>query len=183
MLEKKPSAESPRLRDPLKKDGAQNHTLVVTHVMQPMTREDLEKKTAAEPQNISAWLHLGYRCKQEKKFRQAVESFKQARRLDPASPKPDLFLGTVFKAMGHVDKAIHYCRKALALDPNLPEAYYNLACYFSLKENAPASLEHLERCYRLGFRDFEWVYRDPDLAFMRGRTNWFALINKVSEFR
>ena len=144
----------------------------------PLSLADLEKKVQLEPRNFSALLRLGYRYKQEKMLAQAEQAFKKAQQMKPDSAQPHLFLGTIYKAQGQLDQAIFHCRQALEAEPGLPEAYYNLACYYSLKANAVAALENLERSYQLGLRDAEWVHKDPDLIFLRGRTNYLAVIKK-----
>ncbi|MBU6402312.1 MAG: hypothetical protein KGS61_18500, partial [Verrucomicrobia bacterium] len=44
---------------------------------------------------------------------------------------------------------------------------YNLACSYSLTCQFEAAVRALERALTLGYRDFEWLARDPDLDRLR----------------
>lgn len=63
--------------------------------------------------------------------------------------------------------AIEEFKKALALDPNDISIHFNLACTYSLNEEADKALEHLDRAVTLGFTDFKRIKEHDALAFVR----------------
>jgi len=63
--------------------------------------------------------------------------------------------------------AIEEFKQALALDPNDISIHFNLACTYSLNEEADKALEHLDRAVTLGFTDFKRIKEHDALAFVR----------------
>lgn len=63
--------------------------------------------------------------------------------------------------------AIEEFKKALALDPNDISIHFNLACTYSLNEEANKAFEHLDRAVSLGFTDFKRIKEHDALAFVR----------------
>ena len=50
------------------------------------------------------------------------------------------------------------------LEPDNPLVFYNLACSYSLTEQFDRAALALEKAFGLGYRDFNWLAKDPDLA-------------------
>jgi TM2 domain-containing membrane protein YozV len=63
--------------------------------------------------------------------------------------------------------AIEEFKKALALDPNDISIHFNLACTYSLNEEADKAFEHLDRAVTLGFTDFKRIKEHDALAYVR----------------
>lgn len=63
--------------------------------------------------------------------------------------------------------AIEEFKKALTLDPNDISIHFNLACTYSLNEEADKALDHLDRAVTLGFTDFKRIKEHDALAFVR----------------
>src|SRR5579859_1351979 len=53
------------------------------------------------------------------------------------------------------------------LRPGDPTVHYNLACSYSLTRRFKLAFAALNRALDLGYRDFKWLARDPDLALLR----------------
>src|SRR5580692_4754460 len=53
------------------------------------------------------------------------------------------------------------------LEPNSPLVFYNLACSYSLADRVERAALALEKAIRLGYSDFKWLVRDPDLKKLR----------------
>jgi len=53
------------------------------------------------------------------------------------------------------------------LRPGDALVYYNLACSYSLTEQFESAAAALNRALDLGYRDFKWLSKDPDLAKLR----------------
>ncbi|TWI68108.1 tetratricopeptide repeat protein [Desulfobotulus alkaliphilus] len=59
----------------------------------------------------------------EERFEEALISFKQAEKDDPASSITAFYLGLTFKQTGDYEKAVRHYRKALILKPRINDAY------------------------------------------------------------
>jgi tetratricopeptide (TPR) repeat protein len=58
-------------------------------------------------------------------------------------------------------------RRLSRLDPRNPLTFYNLACSYSLTGRLDRAASALEKALSLGYRDFKWLARDPDLRKLR----------------
>lgn len=65
------------------------------------------------------------------------------------------------------DGAIDDFQKALSIDPKDVAVYFNLACAYSLNENAAKAFENLDKAVELGFNDFKRIKEHDALAFLR----------------
>lgn len=48
-----------------------------------------------------------------------------------------------------------------------PLVHYNLACSYSLTDQIEQAAAALEKAISLGYRDFKWLAKDPDLCNLR----------------
>ena len=63
--------------------------------------------------------------------------------------------------------AIEDFKKSLQLAPKDVATHFNLACAYSLTEDAEKSFQHLEQAAQCGFRDFQKIKEHQALAFLR----------------
>ncbi len=66
-----------------------------------------------------------------------------------------------------VDKALQAFEQARQIDPQNPAIHFNLACAYSLLEQADKAFAHLDTAVALGFDDFERIKTHEALAFLR----------------
>jgi tetratricopeptide (TPR) repeat protein len=100
-----------------------------------------QKVLTRQPANSLARINLGYICLKKRIFGEAIEHLSRAIRLDndrKATLYAHFYLGLVYSEREMYDDAEMFYRKALALGPNLVEAYYELgrALWFSGKKGA-----------------------------------------------
>lgn len=100
-----------------------------------------QKVLARQPANSLARINLGYICLKKRIFGEAIEHLSRAMRLDndrKATLYAHFYLGLVYSEREMYDDAEAFYRKALALGPNLVEAYYELgrALWFGGKKGA-----------------------------------------------
>ncbi len=81
------------------------------------------------------------------KAAEAVEHFREAARLDPASASPHYNIGTIARALGDTPQAIAEFREAVRLDPSDAEAIGSLA--WLLATASSASLRNPGEALRL----------------------------------
>ena len=63
--------------------------------------------------------------------------------------------------------AIEEFKKSLEIAPTDVATHFNLACAYSLTENADMAFRHLELAVAHGFKDFKKIEQHPALAFLR----------------
>lgn len=76
-----------------------------------------------------------------------------------------------FKEFDYQGAVESFC-KSLEIQPHDVATHFNLACSYSLLENAPKAMFHLQRSVELGFKDFERIQHHDALAFLRIQDNW-----------
>lgn len=86
----------------------------------------LQDAVALEPDFAPAHFYLGLLFQEEGRLAEALDSLKTALRYDP-SPTNYTVTGVVQTKLDLVDEAQRSFRKAITLDPDYEEAYYNLA--------------------------------------------------------
>jgi hypothetical protein len=67
------------------------------------------------------------------------------------------------------------------LRPDDALVQYNLACSCALTEQPEAAVAALHRALDLGYRDFNWLRRDPDLRGLRKHPLFKSVRAKVRE--
>jgi hypothetical protein len=75
-----------------------------------------------------------------------------------------------------LDAAGALLEAAIAVGPVEPEMHYDLACVRSLQGDAKRGLEELDRALNAGYRSWDWIDKDPDLAAVRGDRGFSALL-------
>ena len=90
---------------------------------------NFQKVLARDPQNALARINVGYICLKKRIFGEAIEHLSRAIRLDndkKATLYAHFYLGLVYLERDMYEDAQTFFQKALALGPNLIEAYYEL---------------------------------------------------------
>ena len=73
--------------------------------------------------------------------------------------------------------AIEEYTKGLALSPNDKVLHFNMACAYSLTEDADKSMYHLSKAIENGYNDFDTLRTKDDLAFLRVQPEFQELVN------
>lgn len=69
--------------------------------------------------------------------------------------------------------------QAIKLDPCYIDAFYNVACIKSLKQDYKAAKIYLESAINCGFSDIDFAREDPDLELFRNQVEWNELLGSV----
>jgi tetratricopeptide (TPR) repeat protein len=69
-------------------------------------------------------------------------------------------------------------RRLIALKPNDPVAYYNLACSYALLKKPDLAIKTLRRAVELGYHDFRYMLQDKDLGSIRGDPRFQQLLRE-----
>jgi tetratricopeptide (TPR) repeat protein len=76
-------------------------------------------------------------------------------------------LGDHYTQRGRYMEGLEVDEKLAHLEPGNPLVFYNLACSYSLTERFEQAAAALEKSLNLGYRDFNWLAKDPDLRKLR----------------
>jgi hypothetical protein len=76
-------------------------------------------------------------------------------------------LGDAYTKRGRYKDGLWVDLKLSKLRPQDGTIHYNLACSYSLLEQSDDCLAALAKAVQLGYREFSFMNKDPDLAFIR----------------
>jgi serine/threonine protein kinase/Tfp pilus assembly protein PilF len=82
-------------------------------------------------------------------------------------------------ALGEREQGLKWARRALEVEPDEPMLLYNVACIYSLAEEADAALQCLERAIDGGFAHRDWIRRDSNLDLVRADPRYAAILAKL----
>ena len=85
----------------------------------------------------------------QKKYKEAIEEFTAAVKIDPFNPVLYSNLGYAYYDSGDPEKAFEYQKKALDLDPQFANAHYGVALLYKKLGNAAAAKEHWKEYLRI----------------------------------
>ena len=73
-------------------------------------------------------------------------------------------LGDHYTQRGRYAEGLKVDERLARLEPHNSLVFYNLACSYSLTDQFDRAVLALEKALQLGYRDFTWLAKDPDLA-------------------
>ena len=88
-------------------------------------------------------------------------------RRDPDFVDALQLLGDHYTQRGRYTEGLRVDERLARLEPQSSLVFYNLACSYSLTEQFDRAVFALEKALQLGYRDFRWLARDPDLRKLR----------------
>ena len=104
-------------------------------------------------------------------------------RRDPNYVEALQMLGDHYTQRGRISEGLKVDERLARLEPLNPLVFYNLACSYSLSGEMDHAVDALEKALQLGFRDFDWLARDPDLKKLRSHVAFDDLKNKIRQLK
>ena len=104
-------------------------------------------------------------------------------RRDPQYVEALQMLGDHYTQRGKPDHSLRVDRQLSRLQPGNPLVFYNLACSHSLNGEVDRAAEALEKALALGYRDFEWLARAPDLSHLRQHPLYRNIESKIRKIK
>lgn len=92
------------------------------------------------------------------------------------------FRGVVNLMLGKLDEGEADLQRAIEINPKTAEAHYNLACLYSVRNNTELALMSLDNALKNGFKDTDYLFHDPDLAFLRNVKEFNEVLAKNKIF-
>jgi tetratricopeptide (TPR) repeat protein len=88
-------------------------------------------------------------------------------RRDPEYIEALQLLGDHYTQRGKYEQGLKVDERLSRLEPRNPLVFYNLACSYSLIGEVDQAANALDMALGLGYRDFKWLAKDPDLKTLR----------------
>ena len=104
-------------------------------------------------------------------------------RRDPDYVDALQLLGDHYTQRGLFNEGLKVDERLARLEPQNPLVFYNLACSYSLTDQFDRAMLSLEKALLLGYRDFNWLAKDPDLKKLRAQPAYRELREKISELK
>ena len=104
-------------------------------------------------------------------------------RRDPNYVEALQMLGDHYTQRGRISEGLKVDERLARLEPSNPMVFYNLACSYSLSGELDQAVDALEKALQLGYRDFEWLAKDPDLKRLRSHVAFDDLKNKIRQLK
>jgi tetratricopeptide (TPR) repeat protein len=86
---------------------------------------------------------------------------------DPGYVDALQLLGDHYTQRGRYLDGLKVDERLAHLEPDNALVFYNLACSYSLTDQFDRAVTALEKALQLGYRDFSWLAKDPDLRKLR----------------
>ena len=100
-------------------------------------------------------------------------------RRDPNYVDALQLLGDHYTQRGRFTEGLNVDERLARLEPQNPVVFYNLACSYSLTEHFDRAAEALEKAILLGYKDFAWLTKDPDLKKFRTQPVYREILKKI----
>jgi len=104
-------------------------------------------------------------------------------RRDPDYVDALQLLGDHYTQRGRIDEGLKVDERLSLLEPRNPLVFYNLACSYSLSGDFDLAATALEKALALGYRDFDWLAKDPDLKSLRAHVAFEDLRTKIRQMK
>lgn len=104
-------------------------------------------------------------------------------RRDPNYVDALQLLGDDYTQRGRFTEGLKVDERLVQLDPENALVFYNLACSYSLTDQFDRARLALERALSLGYRDFAWLAKDPDLKKFRQQPAFQELKEKIRQLK
>lgn len=104
-------------------------------------------------------------------------------RRDPDYVDALQLLGDHYTQRGRYTDGLKVDERLARLEPGSAVVFYNLACSYSLTDQFDRAALSLGKALDLGYRDFSWLARDPDLKKFRQQPAYDEIRAKIRQLK
>lgn len=127
-----------------------------------------------------AYSEMGRKDDEKKARLRALELIGRTLGVNPDDARARYMGAASFAALGEKAKATEWANLALRSSEDEPMIFYNAACTFAVLEEHDRAIDLLERAVQLGWGDRAWMANDSDLASLRGKPRFQALLTSLN---
>ncbi len=104
-------------------------------------------------------------------------------RRDPGFVEALQVLGDAYTKRGKFDAGLEIDEQLSKLCPKDPMVFYNLACSYALTKRQEQAAVALARAIEVGYSDFKWLMKDPDLESLRKHPAFDKVLTKLKRVK
>lgn len=104
-------------------------------------------------------------------------------RRDPRYVEALQLLGDNYTKRGRYSEGLGVDERLAELEPGNPLVFYNLSCSYSLLDRCEDAANALEKALSLGYRDFKWLVKDPDLKKLRAHARYKKIRAEIKRLK
>jgi tetratricopeptide (TPR) repeat protein len=104
-------------------------------------------------------------------------------RRDPQYVDALQLLGDNYTRRGRFEAGRDVDEHLARLRPDDALVHYNLACSYSLTDQFDRAAAAIDKALDLGYRDFKWLARDPDLEKLRAHPLYLGLQTRIRKLK
>jgi tetratricopeptide (TPR) repeat protein len=104
-------------------------------------------------------------------------------RRDPDYVDALQLLGDHYTQRGRFTEGLQVDERLARLQPEEPLVFYNLACSYALTDQFDRATHALDQALNLGYRDFTWLAKDPDLQKLRQQPVYRGIEDKIRRMK
>jgi tetratricopeptide (TPR) repeat protein len=104
-------------------------------------------------------------------------------RRDPNYVDALQLLGDHYTQRGRFTEGLKVDERLAQLDSENALVFYNLACSYSLTDQFDRAALALEKALNLGYRDFAWLAKDPDLKKFRAQPAYDEIKARIHQLK
>jgi tetratricopeptide (TPR) repeat protein len=104
-------------------------------------------------------------------------------RRDPNYGEALQLLGDHYTRRGRYVEGLKVDECLARLEPGNPLVFYNLACSYTLTDDFDRAAIALEKAINFGYRDFNWLAKDPDLRKLRAQPIYRDIQAKIRQMK
>jgi hypothetical protein len=112
----------------------------------------------------------------EGSFEAARRRFLEAIEIDDGMPESFNGVGVTWRMRNDLGRALEWYKRALVVDPDFGDAYYNMACVYALQGQKELALRYLQIAALNGYATGDGIDADPDLESLRTDPAYRALV-------
>jgi len=112
-----------------------------------------------------------------------IEFMEGVVRRDPRYVEALQLLGDNYTKRGRFSEGLGVDERLAELEPENPLVFYNLGCSYSLLDRYDDAADAIEKALKLGYRDFTWMSRDPDLKKLRGHARYKRIRERIRQLK
>ena len=133
----------------------------------------------ADPNDVEAMLKLGYSRFHLDDYSEAMRVYDKILDIDVTNPEAWNLKSLVNYEKKNYAKALDCVEKAIDSDPIYGMAWYNKACYLSMLNQVPDSLESLKRSIEIDVKNARKAVKDKDFVNVRSEEGFKRIIEVV----
>ena len=90
-------------------------------------------------------------------------------------------LGGLYTQQGRIAEGLQMDRRLVRMKPDHAVAHYNLACSLALLRRKRQALRALAEAIARGYRDAQWMAKDPDLKSLHTHPEFVEMLRQLRE--